>query len=85
MRSRAPISDEPPPPLNPQSAYPPLRTTMDGTPVAGSADQTPRSDRLYSVEQQYEQFRREQSTHIQPVEPAQPPTRPPLPPVEPPR
>jgi hypothetical protein len=51
----------------------------------GSGDQTPRSDRLYSVEQQYEQFRREQNATIQPVEPQRPPqaTRPPLPPVEP--
>lgn len=54
----------------------------------------PRTDRLYAVEQQYEQFRREQSENVSPVEnksverqrPAEPPRpaeRPPLPPVEP--
>lgn len=59
-----------------------LRTTMDGAPASGSSEQTPRVDRLYSVEQQYETFRREQSAHIQPVEPPVA-ARPPLPPVQP--
>ena len=54
----------------------------------------PRTDRLYAVEQQYEQFRREQSENVSPVEnksverqrpaePSRPAERPPLPPVEP--
>lgn len=62
---------------------PPLRTTMDGLP--GASSEQPRSDRLYSVEQQYEQFRREQSANAQPAEPPRAAVRPPLPPVEPPR
>jgi hypothetical protein len=72
-------------PTEPPAYPPPLRTTMEGAPAYGSGEQAPRTDRLYSVEQQYEQFRREQSANIQPVEPPRPATRPPLPPVEPPR
>ena len=49
-----------------------LRTPMDNVPVTHGGDQTPRVDRLYSVEQQYEQFRREQISNVQPVPPTMP-------------
>lgn len=38
-----------------------------GDPAQGGGEAAPRSDRLYSVEQQYESFRRTQSSQIQPV------------------
>lgn len=59
-----------------------------GEPVHGG-DTPPRSDRLYSVEQQYESFRRNQSANIQPApvsRSALPPTPPaPAPSAAPPR
>lgn len=80
----------PTPPANPSAAseLPPLqttlRTTMDAGPVPNLSEQTARADRLYALEQQYEQFRREQSANTQPVEPQTPAaSRPPLPPVQP--
>lgn len=50
-----------------------------GDPAQGGGSASPRSDRLYSVEQHYENFRRNQSANIQPV----PVSRPVLPPTPP--
>ncbi|MCC6454063.1 MAG: hypothetical protein IT328_03900 [Caldilineaceae bacterium] len=61
-------------------AHTTMHTAMDDAPVSGGGDSTARTDRLYNVEQQYEQFRREQSANIQPTTPTPPPvaSRPPL-------
>jgi hypothetical protein len=87
-RVSRPADNEPPQPSIPANLRPRVES-----PAAAERDETPRTDRLYAVEQQYEQFRREQSAHVQanvppdvrPTEPVRPQTatRPPLPPVEP--
>ena len=69
----------------------PVSPTGQRADVERLDDAPPRTDRLYAVEQQYEQFRREQSTNVPTSEiksaeqtppVTRPATRPPLPPVE---
>jgi hypothetical protein len=45
----------------------PPRTHVEAAPLTGEGEAPPRSDRLYSVEQRYEQLRREQADKIEPA------------------
>lgn len=55
-----------------------------GESAQGGGDSTPRRDRLYSLEQEYETFRRNQSSRIQPVPIQDPKPTPPAPAAPPP-